>query len=136
MRFLSIFLVIIIGSSFSPDDQLASYYIDEYKDLAIAEMMRSGIPASITLAQALHESNNGTSNLAKEANNHFGIKCKSYWKGEKYAHKDDDYKNGELINSCFRAYPSHVESFIDHSNFLMHSDNYVELFLNIQTLII
>ena len=66
-------------------------YIDDFKDLAIIEMHRSGIPASIILAQGLHESNNGLSRLALEANNHFGIKCKSYWVGNTFYHKDDDY---------------------------------------------
>ena len=104
-------------------------YINEFKELAIAEMHRSGIPASITLAQGMHESNYGASNLATKANNHFGIKCKSYWKGQTYYHKDDDFdKNGKLMKSCFRAYNDSVESYIDHSNFLKYSSNYVSLF--------
>ncbi len=104
-------------------------YINEYKDIAIAEMYRTGIPASIILAQGLLESQAGTSDLAKNANNHFGIKCKSYWQGNTYFHKDDDYdKNGNLIKSCFRYYDSPIESYVDHSNFLMQSPNYSGLF--------
>ncbi len=104
-------------------------YIDQYKELAIAEMHRTGIPASITLAQGMHESQFGKSALATKANNHFGIKCKKYWKGQTYYHKDDDFnKKGELINSCFRAYNDAVESYIDHSNFLKFSSNYMWMF--------
>lgn len=106
----------------------AKIYIDTYKDLAVLEMHRSGIPASIILAQGIHESNSGKSTLATQANNHFGIKCKSYWIGKTYFHKDDDFKNGKLIDSCFRAYDSAVQSYVDHSNFLMTSKNYASLF--------
>lgn len=118
-------------SSFSIDNpyEASLQYINEYKDLAIVEMHRSGIPASITLAQGLIESRYGTSGLATKANNHFGIKCKSYWTGMTYLHKDDDFdKQGNLIQSCFRAYNSSVDSYIDHSNFLMRTPWYQELF--------
>ncbi len=92
-------------------------------------MYRSGIPASITLAQALHESNYGDSDLAQKANNHFGIKCKSYWEGPTYYHEDDDYdRQGKLIESCFRAYESVYDSYIDHSNFLTRTSHYQPLF--------
>jgi len=107
---------------------MSEAYISQYRDMAVIEMHRSGIPASITLAQALVESRYGTSNLAVQANNHFGIKCKSYWKGFTYYHKDDDYKNGKLIKSCFRAYDSVIDSYVDHSNFLMKTPWYKELF--------
>lgn len=104
-------------------------YIDQYKDLAVAEMYRTGIPASITLAQGLHESNFGQSRLATEANNHFGIKCKSYWVGQKFFHKDDDYdRKGKLKDSCFRSYNSALESYVDHSNFLVQTKHYKSLF--------
>ena len=110
-------------------DEMAIQYIETYKDLAIVEMYRSGIPASIILAQALHESNYGMSPLAVNANNHFGIKCKTYWIGQKYYHKDDDFDDhGRLTDSCFRSYTSTLESYVDHSNFLMSSANYTELF--------
>lgn len=110
-------------------DIAASDYIEKYKELAVVEMYRTGIPASITLAQGLHESNYGKSKLALEANNHFGIKCKSYWTGKTYYYKDDDFnKKGELIESCFRAYNADIDSYIDRSNFLQQSERYNPLF--------
>lgn len=112
----------------SAADQSALEYIEQYKDLAVLEMHRSGIPASIILAQGLHESNNGLSSLATVANNHFGIKCKNYWIGKTYYHKDDDFKNGKLVESCFRAYESALQSYVDHSNFLMTNKLYESLF--------
>ncbi len=122
-------LVVLVNCSFTNSSEAEIWdYVDRYKDLAIAEMYRTGIPASITLAQGLHESNHGKSKLATEANNHFGIKCKSYWVGETYYHKDDDYKNGKLINSCFRSYRSALESYVDHSNFLVMTKHYQTLF--------
>ncbi len=93
-------------------------YIEEYRDLAISEMERTGIPASIKLAQAIHESNAGQSVLATKAKNHFGIKCGSRWNGRSVRKKDDDYENGRLKKSCFRAYSRNRDSFIDHSEFL------------------
>ena len=105
------------------------HYIENHKDIAMVEMRRTGIPASIKLAQAILESRYGTSSFAKESNNHFGIKCKQYWKGHKYYHKDDDNdKNGNLIKSCFRAYDHVWDSYIDHSNFLQGSIYYEPLF--------
>ncbi len=110
-------------------DTISKYnYIDQYKDIAIAEMYRTGIPASITLAQGLLESQAGKSDLAIYANNHFGIKCKNYWQGATYYHKDDDYQKGKLIESCFRQYDSVLESYVDHSNFLKQTDHYSKLF--------
>jgi hypothetical protein len=96
-------------------------YIDTYAELAISEMKRSGIPASITLAQGILESANGNSTLATEGNNHFGIKCHD-WEGGKMYH-DDDAK-GE----CFRKYGSAHESYIDHTDFLMTRSRYGFLF--------
>lgn len=113
----------------NPKDTAANAYVEKYKDLAVIEMHRSGIPASITLAQALHESGVGNSDLAIYANNHFGIKCKSYWQGKTYKHRDDDYDaQGNLIKSCFRSYESVIDSYVDHSNFLVNSAHYGELF--------
>ncbi len=127
-----IMLVLIIGmSSFSMDstDELAYNYIDNYKDIAVMEMHRTGIPASIILAQGLHETNHGTSSLSSSANNHFGIKCKKYWSGKTFYHKDDDYDtDGNLLESCFRAYNSPLESYVDHSNFLLAGSHYRKLF--------
>lgn len=97
-------------------------YIQQYKSIAIAEMLRTGVPASITLAQGIHESESGNSDLVRRSNNHFGIKCKSSWTGEFVFHDDD--AQGE----CFRKYAKAEESYIDHSNFLKGSDRYAFLF--------
>lgn len=97
-------------------------YIERYKDIAIEEMKKTGIPASITLAQGMLESGNGNSKLAKEANNHFGIKCHSDWNGKKF-YQDDDAKD-----ECFRVYKNPEESFIDHSDFLVNRSRYAFLF--------
>lgn len=122
-------IMLLLGMS--PSYETIAYdYIDSHKELAIIEMHRTGVPASITLAQALHESNKGMSDLAVNARNHFGIKCKSYWKGGSYYHKDDDLdKKGNLIESCFRSYDSVIDSYVDHSNFLRMGDNYQGLFI-------
>lgn len=127
---LVLFLTTIFSFSFHVAPEQAAYdYIEQYKDLAVVEMYRTGIPASITLAQGLHESNYGTSKLALEANNHFGIKCKSWWTGKTYFHKDDDInRQGEIIESCFRAYRNSVDSYVDRSNFLLQSERYQVLF--------
>ncbi len=93
-------------------------YIEQYKEIAIQEMHRTGIPASIKMAQAILESNAGRSYLATQGNNHFGIKCGGQWTGGTVMRKDDDYKNGRLVPSCFRAYPDAEESFMAHSEFL------------------
>ncbi|MEL6864973.1 MAG: glucosaminidase domain-containing protein [Bacteroidota bacterium] len=103
-------------------------YIEQYKDIAIREMHRSGIPASITLAQGLHESGLGKGRLARHSNNHFGIKCKRSWQGPTYYIEDDDYQNGKLVKSCFRAYDDPEDSYIDHTNFLMNNQRYAALF--------
>ena len=97
-------------------------YIDQYKDIAISEMKRTGIPASITLAQGIIESKSGESNLALNFKNHFGIKCKTDWKGET-TYQDDDAKQ-----ECFRVYPNSNASYINHSNFLKTRPNYAPLF--------
>jgi hypothetical protein len=97
-------------------------YIDKYKGIAITEMNSYGIPASIKLGQGLLESSSGNSDLASEANNHFGIKCKKEWTGPTFF-KDDDEKQ-----ECFRKYPSVLASYEDHSRFLKNSLRYAELF--------
>lgn len=125
------FVIFFCLLSFSkPAEEVAAQsYIEQFHELAVVEMHRSGIPASITLAQALHESQYGMSELATAANNHFGIKCKSYWVGKTYYHKDDDMNDeGQLIESCFRSYSSALESYVDHSNFLMSTSHYLPLF--------
>lgn len=100
----------------------AQQYINEYKDLAVQEMRRTGIPASITLAQGILESNYGNSRLATEGNNHFGIKCHNDWNGKRIYHDDD------LRNECFRKYESPYQSYKDHSRFLTSSQRYAFLF--------
>lgn len=88
-------------------------YIESFKDVAIEEMNTYGIPASIKLAQGILESGSGNSDLAKYANNHFGIKCTSDWKGKNYFKNDDNH------NDCFRVYTHAQQSFKDHSQFLL-----------------
>ncbi len=102
-------------------NQLYQSYIDKYKDLAIEEMLKYRIPASITLAQGLFESGAGRSQLATMGNNHFGIKCHG-WTGRSM-NKDDD-----AANECFRVYDNARESFEDHSKFLARNSRYARLF--------
>ncbi len=99
----------------------ATSYIDRFKTIAIQEMNTYGIPASITLAQGLFESGNGNGDLAKIANNHFGIKCTSDWKGKSY------YKDDDNVNDCFRVYDKPEDSYRDHSEFLKRK-RYAALF--------
>ena len=96
-------------------------YIDRYHGLAMEKMRSCGIPASITLAQGILESAAGTSDLAVNANNHFGIKCHANWTGETY------FKTDDALNECFRKYPQPEDSYNDHSNFLK-SKRYESLF--------
>ncbi|MGJ1266329.1 glucosaminidase domain-containing protein [Sphingobacterium spiritivorum] len=97
-------------------------YIERYKSVAISEMNKYGIPASIKLAQALLESGSGNSYLAREANNHFGIKCGGVWNGRSVNRPDDNE------NDCFRVYDNPDQSFKDHSQFLLRK-RYEKLFL-------
>ncbi|MBQ8157734.1 MAG: glucosaminidase domain-containing protein [Prevotella sp.] len=106
-------------------NQQSQQYLDQYKDLAIEEMKRWKIPASITLAQGLLESGAGRSRLAVKANNHFGIKCHG-WNGKTF-YQDDDARN-----ECFRSYKSVFESYEDHSRFLASGQRYRSLF-NLKT---
>jgi LysM repeat protein len=123
---LTVLLLIALSFIFKfaqaqPTDVIVSY-IAKYKDLAIAEMQRSGVPAAITLAQGIHETEAGTSVLVKKSNNHFGIKCKDNWTGESVSHDDDS--RGE----CFRKYDDPSDSYKDHSDFLRSRPNYASLF--------
>lgn len=97
-------------------------YIDLYKEIAMKEMIRTGVPASITLAQGIVETENGNSKLVKKSNNHFGIKCKETWTGPSVSHDDD------APGECFRVYNNAEESYIDHSNFLRTRKHYNFLF--------
>ena len=107
----------LFGQRITPED-----YIETYKDIAMREMREHKIPASITLAQGLLESAAGNSALAREAKNHFGIKCHKGWEGDTYI-MDDDEKN-----ECFRKYDNAEESFVDHSLFLTTRSRYADLF--------
>ncbi len=100
----------------------AEQYIADHKDMAIREMKRMGIPAAITLAQGLLETENGNSDLVKKSNNHFGIKCKSSWTAGGVSHDDD------APGECFRMYKDADESYRDHSNYLRGNDRYSSLF--------
>lgn len=134
MRKLCLVIATLLCIPFIPPCTLqamdAPSYIERFKDIAIREMHRSGIPASITLAQAIHESGWGNGRLAVNSNNYFGIKCKDYWVGPKYYIEDDDYdKDGKLMKSCFRAYEKIEDSFKDHSDFLRDNPRYNKLFV-------
>jgi LysM repeat protein len=97
-------------------------YVDQYKDLAIREMKRMGVPAAITLAQGILETESGNSDLLMKSNNHFGIKCKSSWTAGSVTHDDD------APGECFRMYKDAEESYRDHSNFLRGNNRYAFLF--------
>jgi len=118
--FLSFFFFATLSgqssSRLSPQD-----YIEKYNEWAVMNMKRTGVPASITLAQGMLESGNGNSRLAVEANNHFGIKCHE-WTGEKVYHHDD------RRNECFRKYNSVYDSYFDHAKFLTGRSRYASLF--------
>lgn len=123
MRTKTFLLIVLFAVGFADlvaqqsETQLA--YINRYKDIAVREMDRAGIPASIKLAQGILESNAGQSVLARRANNHFGIKCGANWEGGTVYREDDDYDaNGKLIKSCFRSYKNSEASYIAHSEFL------------------
>jgi LysM repeat protein len=101
----------------------AKSYVQKYKDLAMAEQQRSGVPACITLGQGILETSAGCSELMTQANNHFGIKCKREWTGETFAHTDD------APNECFRKYKCDLDSYKDHSDYLRSSPRYASLFV-------
>jgi LysM repeat protein len=119
--FLFIVSLYFFPSAFSQKIS-AEQYIKTYKDNAIREMKRMGVPAAITLAQGLLETENGNSDLLKKSNNHFGIKCKSSWTAEGVSHDDD------AIGECFRTYKDAEGSYRDHSNYLRGNDRYAFLF--------
>ena len=124
MKKLSLFISFFITTFtvFAQSPAIIKEYITTYKDIAVQEMIRTGVPASITLAQGIHETGAGTSKLVRTSNNHFGIKCKAEWKGETVSH-DDDAK-GE----CFRKYDNSADSYKDHSDFLKTRSHYASLF--------
>jgi len=107
-----------------------SDYISNYAAFAVKEMHRTGIPASITIAQGMLESSFGRSELAQGANNHFGVKCHKGWAGETYFIDTDEYFTAEkeVVYACFRSYETAEGSFRDHSNFLTSRAHYTQLF--------
>ena len=123
-KIVAIFLLTLICavSLSAAERQTREEYVEKYKAIAIAHMERYGIPASITMAQGILESDSGNSRLSLSSNNHFGIKCKKHWTGDRVYH-DDDAK-GE----CFRAYPTVEASYQDHADFLDQSPRYDSLF--------
>src|SRR6476619_7431332 len=114
--------MLICQLTFSQSVETVQNYIVKYRDIAVAEEIRTGVPAAITLAQGIHETGAGTSDLVIASNNHFGIKCKSDWNGATVYHDDD--ARGE----CFRKYDDPAESYKDHSDFLHNRPNYSALF--------
>ena len=121
--YISLLLAFVATVSLgAAERQTREEYVEKYKAIAIAHMERYGIPASITMAQGILESDSGNSRLSTSSNNHFGIKCKKSWTGDRVYH-DDDAK-GE----CFRAYPSVEASYQDHADFLDQSPRYDSLF--------
>ena len=119
---IALFLLLGVVCLVAKDDTPQERYIKKYADMAVKEMIRSGVPASITLAQGMLESGNGQSRLAVQGNNHFGIKCHKGWEG-KTLHHDDD-----APGECFRVYESVADSYKDHSDFLRYRDRYKFLF--------
>ena len=125
MKKLLLLLCLLFASMvqlFAQSSPVIKAYIATYRDIAMAEMQRTGVPASITLAQGIHETQAGQSKLVLKSNNHFGIKCKSEWKGESVSHDDD--ARGE----CFRKYADPADSYKDHSDFLKTRAHYASLF--------
>lgn len=119
---LWMFVLLVPGMLMAQKPEVIQEYINTYKQLAIQEMIRTGVPASITLAQGIHETEAGQSDLVLKSNNHFGIKCKTGWQGDKVYHDDD--ARGE----CFRSYAKPEESYADHSDFLKNGARYAFLF--------
>lgn len=119
---LFVCLVFVANALYSQKTEYVIEYINTYKQLAVEEMIRTGVPASIKLAQGIHETEAGHSDLVTRSNNHFGIKCKTGWQGEKVYHDDD--ARGE----CFRSYSTPIDSYMDHSDFLKNSPRYASLF--------
>jgi flagellum-specific peptidoglycan hydrolase FlgJ len=129
-KLLFFFTVVAIGlGNLSMHKTTRQEFLDRYADTAVREAIKYGIPASIKLAQAILESNWGTSDLAMQAHNYFGIKCKTEWTGSTFYHPDDDRdRNGKIVPSCFRKYDAPLDSWEDHSRFLRYRHYYVDLF--------
>jgi flagellum-specific peptidoglycan hydrolase FlgJ len=124
MKFLLIFICLLISAStgYTQKNPAVELYISQFAPIAMEEQKRTGMPAAIKLAQAIHESGAGNGDLAQRSNNHFGLKCKANWTGST-AYHDDDAK-GE----CFRAYDSISQSYRDQSDYLKNNKRYASLF--------
>ena len=125
VKLIGLFCVVAFSANLilaAPVRMSRQQYIDKYARLAVLEMIDFRIPASITMAQACLESSDGNSELTRQSNNHFGIKCRSNWTGPTVRHNDDE------ANECFRKYGTPEESFRDHSQFLVSSPRYSFLF--------
>lgn len=121
-RLIQCMFLLVVGASVKAQTISIEEYVNTYKEIAIKEMVRTGVPAAITLAQGIVETENGNSALVKKSNNHFGIKCKETWTGPSVSHDDD------APGECFRKYNNAEESYIDHSNFLRTRKHYDFLF--------
>lgn len=130
-RFIWVSLIVLPLSllsqmtSYKKEDSITYAYIQKYKHLAMQEMNRTGIPASIKLAQGIVETQSGTSKLVLASKNHFGLKCKHNWTGLKIFHDDDE------AGECFRKYLTDSLSYIDQSNYIRNSVRYRNLFIKI-----
>ena len=120
--FIAIVLLLGLLGLSAKDNTPQERYVKKYADMAVKEMVRSGVPASITLAQGMLESGSGMSKLATQGNNHFGIKCHKGWEGKSMKVDDD------APNECFRVYSSVADSYKDHSDFIRYRDRYKFLF--------
>ena len=121
-RLAYLFIGLVTASSVTAQTISIEEYVNTYKEIAMKEMIRTGVPASIKLAQGIVETENGNSKLVKKSNNHFGIKCKETWTGPTVSHDDD------APGECFRKYENAEESYVDHSNFLRTRKHYDFLF--------
>ncbi|UEG48556.1 LysM peptidoglycan-binding domain-containing protein [Ferruginibacter lapsinanis] len=121
-RSVLIGIILLINTALFSQTITPEQYIALYKDIAIREMKRMGVPAAITLAQGILETESGNSALVKKSNNHFGIKCKTTWTASGVSHDDD------APGECFRVYKTAEDSYRDHSNFLRAGERYAFLF--------
>jgi flagellum-specific peptidoglycan hydrolase FlgJ len=121
-QFVTLLFFLFSFKALFAQKEKVNMYIAQFNEIAIQEMIRTGVPASITLAQGILESQSGESDLVKRSNNHFGIKCKPEWTGPRTYHDDDE--KGE----CFRVYATPEESYKDHSDFLKTRSHYNFLF--------
>ncbi|MEJ8842538.1 glucosaminidase domain-containing protein [Lacibacter sp. H375] len=121
-RLVYLFIALLSVTALNAQTISIEEYVNTFKEIAIKEMIRTGVPASITLAQGIVETESGNSKLVKKSNNHFGIKCKETWTGPSVSHDDD------APGECFRKYENAEQSYVDHSDFLRTRKHYNFLF--------